>query len=41
LGGVAALEQTKHAKAEDLLGYSKIHNQFEDMKGQVSKKFGD
>ncbi len=41
LGGVAALEQTKHAKVEDLLGYSKIQNQFEDMKGQVSKKFGD
>lgn len=39
LGGVKALEQTKGAKIEDLLGYSDIKKKYSDLKDNVTKKF--
>jgi hypothetical protein len=39
LGGVKALEQTQHSKAEDLLGYTAIQKKFTDLRTDVTNNF--
>ena len=39
LGGVRGLEQTQHAKAEDLLGFSAIQKKFTDLKSDITNNF--
>lgn len=39
LGGVKGLEQTNNAKAEDILGFTAIQQQFKGLKDDVTLKF--